>query len=307
MFPTVNGASEIYLSNLNRNQDKMTQIQTEISSGRRVQKPSDDPAAVPQILQLRLELDQNQQVQNNLTTAAAELNTADSALQTSIAAVGKALTLALQGANAGMTPQQQLDIAEQVSGIQQTLVNAANTQVNGRYIFSGGQDTQPAYKLDPTNLLEGVTQIANAPATRVIADATGTTIAVAKTAQEIFDPQSNGQPASNNTFAAIQLLITGLATSNQADIDQAATGLRAASAYLNDELSFYGNAENRIANAQDLAQKFQTQQTQQLSQLQDTDVASAAVALNLAQVQNQASLSVEASLLQNKNLFSYLG
>jgi len=309
MFPNVNGATELYLANLERNQDRIAQVQTQISSGRRVQNASDDPAAVPQILQLKATLGLNQQIQTNLGAASTELSTADSSLQNAIAAVGNALTLALQGANAGMTAQQRTDIAQQVSGLQQVLVNVSNTQVNGRYIFSGDQDNQPAYQLDPTNVTEGVTRVSNAGATRVIADATGTTIAVAKTAQQIFDPQDpvTNQPAANNTFAAIQTLITALSTNNQAGIDQAAIGLRAASSYLNDQLAFYGNAENRVASAQDLAQKFQTQETQQLSQLQDADVASLAVEMNLAQVQNQASLSVEANVLQSKNLFSYLG
>ena len=79
------------------------------------------------------------------------------------------------------------------------------------------------------------------------------------------------------------------------------------STYLNDQLAFYGTAENRVASAADIAQKFQTQETQQLSQLQDSDVASLAVELKLAQVQNEASLSVESSILQKKNLFSYIG
>jgi flagellar hook-associated protein 3 FlgL len=309
MFPNVDGPTAVYLANLEKNQNQMTQVETEMSSGLRVQQASDDPLDVPQILELKTELNQNQQIQTNLGQASAELNTADSALQTAISAVSNALTLGLEGASSTATTEQQNDLAQQVEGIQQTLVNVANTQVNGRYIFSGDEDDQPAYQLDPSNTTEGVTQVATGSATRVIADATGTTITVAKTAQQIFDPQDQGtgQPASNNTFAAIQLLITGLTSGNQGDITQATTNLQSASTYLNDQLAFYGNAENQIASAQDLAQKFQTQQTQELSTLQDADVASLAVQLNLEQVQNQAALSVGATLLQNKNLFSYLG
>jgi flagellar hook-associated protein 3 FlgL len=311
MFPNVNGSTELYLANLERNQNRVQQIQTEITSGLRVQQASDDPAAVPQILQLRAELDQNKQTQQNLTGVTTEVQTADAALQNALSVLDQALSLAAEGANSFTGADQRSALAQQVIGIQQSLLNVANTQVDGRYIFSGDQDSQPAYQLDSTQT-EGVAPVANQPSTRVIADSTGTTIAVARTAQEIFDPKNaDGTPASNNTFAAIQNLINGLSDPNDAtaltEIQDALTQLHAASQYVNNQLAFYGNAENRIANALDLAQKFQTQQTEQLSQLQDADVATLAVEMNLGQVQNQAALSVEANMLQSKNLFSYIG
>jgi flagellin-like hook-associated protein FlgL len=76
---------------------------------------------------------------------------------------------------------------------------------------------------------------------------------------------------------------------------------------LNDQLAFYGQAESSITTATTVAQQFQTQETSNLSQLRDADVASVAVQLTQEQNQNQAALSAESTLLQQKDLFSYLG
>jgi flagellin-like hook-associated protein FlgL len=130
---------------------------------------------------------------------------------------------------------------------------------------------------------------------------------VALTAQQIFDAQNpDGTPATGNVFAAVQNLITALNNNDTAGISTAEDSLQSASGYLNNQLQFYGNVENRVTEATSLAQKFQTQQETTLSNLQSTDIPTAATQLSQLQLQEQASMSAEASVQQMKNLFSYL-
>jgi flagellin-like hook-associated protein FlgL len=179
--------------------------------------------------------------------------------------------------------------------------------VGNRYIFSGDQDTQPSYELDPTQP-EGVAQLQDSTSTRVIEDINGTAIATARTAQQIFDPQdAAGNPADGNTFAAINSLLTALNNNDTAGITAAATSLKSASDYLNGQLAFYGEAENQVTNATSLAQKFLTQTQSNLGQVQDADVPTVSLALTQAQTQEQAALSVEAKIQQLPTLFSLLG
>ena len=307
MVLNISGATQGYLANLNRTQQQINQAQAEVSSGFRVQAPSDDPAAVPSILEVQADIGANQQVQSNLGSVTNELGTADSALQSAVQAVENAITLAAQAGNTTTTAEERANIAQQVAGLQQTLVGISQTTVNGRYIFSGDQDATPAYQLDSSQP-NGVKQSITAPATRVIVDATGTAISVAKTAQEIFDAQNpDGSDANGNVFAAMNSLLTALNNNDQAGITQASSALHSADTYLNQQLAFYGEAEDRVAAATDLAQKFQTQQQAHLSDLRDADIPSVALQLSQAQLDQQAALSAEANIKQSKNLFSYLG
>jgi len=307
MILNINGATQAYLANLSTTQQKINQASAEVSSGRSVQQPSDDPAAISSILQTKADIAANQQIQSNLGSVSSELQTADTALQSAISAVENAVTIAGQGASSTATAAARANLAQEVAGLQQTLVGISNTTFSGRYIFSGDQDTSPAYQVDSSQP-DGVKQLVSGSATRVIVDATGTTISVAKTAQQIFDAKNaDGTDATGNVFGAINSLLTALNNNDQAGIEQASSALQSADTFLNQQLAFYGEAEDRVTAATDLAQKFQTQQTSQLSNLQDADIPSVALQLTQAQLSQQAALSAEAEIQQSRNLFSYLG
>jgi flagellin-like hook-associated protein FlgL len=159
-----------------------------------------------------------------------------------------------------------------------------------------------------------VKQLVTGTSTRVITDATGTAISVAKTAQEIFGAQNpDGSDAPGNVFAAVNSLLSALnntslsSADQQTAITQASSALQTADTYLNGQLAFYGEAEDRVSAATSLAQKFQTQQQTQLGNLRDADIPAVATQLSQAQVNEQAALSAEANIEQSRNLFSYLG
>lgn len=300
MFPNIgSGTTQQYLADLERNQAQLQTAEGQVSSGLRIQQPSDDPAAVAEILQTQAAIAGNNQIQSNLGNVKTEVDTADAALQSAVQAVESAVSLAAQGAGTTVSADTRANLAQQVAALQQTLVGIGCTTVNGRYIFSGDQDTQAPYQYDPTQP-NGVQQLVTSASTRVIQSTDGTSFAVAKTAQEIFD-----SPTAS-VFAAMQALQTALATSSQPDIATASDSLKAADTYLNDQLAFYGNVENQVQGASDLAQKFQTEQQTQLSQLQDTDIPTVATELTQLQNQQQSSMEVEATVSQMKNLFSFL-
>jgi len=306
MFPDISGSTMQYLANLNQTQQELNQTSAQISSGLRVQQPSDAPGEIAEILQIQANLGQNQQIQSNLSDAQTEVTGADNALQTVISLLQQAQSLATRGADSTATASDRASIAQEVAGLQSEIIAASQTQINGVYIFSGDQPTSPTYQADPS-APEGVQQLMTPTSTRTIDDVSGTAIAVALTAQQIFDPQNTGgTPATGNTFAAINDLLTSLQNNDQAGIANAVTELDNANSYVNQQLAFYGAVENRLTDATTLAQKFQTQQQSDLSNLEDTDETSAALALNQEQVQEQASLSVESNILQMKNIFYYL-
>jgi flagellar hook-associated protein 3 FlgL len=306
MFPGINGVTQQYLGNLARTETQLEQTTENISSGIDVNQPSDDPAAISEILQTETAISNNTQIQSNLSSVTTEVNTADSALQTAVQTLSSAISLASEGASSTATADTRATLAQQVANIQQTLVGVAQTSLNGRYIFSGDDDSQPPYQLD-ASAPEGVQQLVTGSSTRMIQSVDGTSFAVALTAQQIFDAKNpDGTPASGNVFTAVQNLETALTNNDTAGISAAVDSLQSASGYLNDQLAFYGDVQNRIQEATSLAQKFQTQEQTELSNLQDTDIPTAATELTQLQTQEQASMSVEATLQQQKNLFSYL-
>ncbi len=253
MILNISGATQAYLADLNQTQQQINQASAEVSSGLSVQEPSDNPAAIPSILQTQADIGLNQQIQSNLGSVTDELQTADSALQSAVQAVEQAVTIAAQGVSSTVTAADRANLAQEVAGLQQTLVGISNTTYNGRYIFSGDQDTSPAYQLDSSQP-DGVQSLTTASSTRVIVDATGTAITVAKTAQEIFDAQnSDGSDAPGNVFAAINSLLTSLnnptslsSSDQQTAIATASSALQSANTYLNQQ-PYVSQVEETVA------------------------------------------------------------
>jgi len=218
-----------------------------------------------------------------------------------------AVSLGTEGASSTSSATDRANLATQVNGILQNLVGLSQSTVNGRYIFSGANDTQPQYQLDPTQP-DGVKQISDTPSTRVIEDGNGTPISVAMTAGQIFDARdSTGAPTAGNVFVAVSALETALQNNDTAGITSAISSLQSASDTVNSALEFYGNVEDQINAASTLAQKFQTNEQTQLGQLQDANIPAAALQLTQTQTDEQAALSSQGKIEQMQNLFSYMG
>src|ERR1035438_9345328 len=153
----------------------MDTAQRQVSSGLRVSSASDDPGALNTILQLQADISANQQVQANFDQMTSELNIADTGLESATQMMDSAVTVATQAGGPAATAQQRTTMADQVSSLLQQIVGISQSTANGRYIFSGDQDSKAQYVLDATQP-NGVRQVTTAPSTRVIRDINGTSI-----------------------------------------------------------------------------------------------------------------------------------
>jgi flagellar hook-associated protein 3 FlgL len=305
MIQGIGSINAQFLANLDALNKQYQATQEQVSSGRQVNVPSDNPAELGAILQLESDLGRVKQVSQNLTQVTGAVNMAESSLQSATQVLDQVSVLGAQGATSTLNASQRTALSQQVGQALQQLVSLSQTQYDGQYVFSGDQGTQPSYQLN-LNSSNGVDRLITAPATRLIQDASGTTFAVAQTAQNIFDNRNpDDSLANDNVFSAVNSLRLALANNDQPGITSALDSLKLAQSHLSQSLQFYGGVQSQLTNASDVASKFQLQDQTSLSQLTDTNVASAAVTLAQEQTSLQASLQSEASLPRN-SLFSLL-
>jgi flagellar hook-associated protein 3 FlgL len=305
MLQITSSVGQQFLANLQTLDQNLATTQEQLSSGTTINQPSDNPAELGDVLQLENELGNANQVSTNLGIVSGEVNTAESALETTTQLLTQAQSIAAQGASSTTSASSRADLSQQAEDVLSQLVSVSQTQYNGSYVFSGDQDTQPSYQLD-LNSATGVDQLMTTTSTRQIQDVTGVTFADALTAQQIFDDRNpDGSPAADNVFAAVNSLRVALANNDQTGINNAVTSLQSASNYLSQQLAFYGGVQNQITNATDVAQKFQLQYQTDLGNLKDTNVASAAVSLSEEQASLQAATQSEASMPRT-TLFDFL-
>jgi len=305
MISGLDPATEQFLASVNDLQKRLNDAQNQLSSGLRVSKPSDAPEQVGDIYQTRADLARVNQVDQNLNIVKAQVDSAESSLQSAVQLLDSATTLGAQGATGTATAAQRQTLANQVQDLEAQLVGLSRTQVDGVYIFSGDSSSSPAYQVNNASPT-GVDRLITATATVQVADPTGQTFQVARTAQDLFDKRDNSDnPAPENAFAALHNLQTALLGGDPNAISQAIGAVKTANDYLNQQLAFYGQAQNRISSSVDLAKKFEVQGQAQLSSLQDADIP--AEALQLTQLTTNLSAAMAAQAKRPvTSLFDYL-
>lgn len=306
MGTIVNPATNLFLQGVDQIQQRISKANQEITSGLRINTASDAPDDLATVLQLRVDQRQNDQMKTNLGLAQTDAQSADNVLASAINLLNSATQLGAEGANSTATTETRASLAQQIQSIQEQMVSLSQTQVQGRFIFSGDQDSSPTYQFD-LNSANSVDQLSNAVSTRQVQDPAGGSFAVSQTAQQIFDNRNNdGSYASDNVFAALNSLRTALLNNDQTGITNGIGSVKLASTHLNTVQAFYGTVENRISNGTTYASNFDTQVQTELSSVEDADVTSDAMVLTQANTQLQAAFASQGKM-PTQTLFSFLG
>ena len=133
------------LSDLQTITNKLAQTRDQLSSGKEIQKPSDDPFGTARALQYRADLAANAQYQANVGEASSWQNATDISLGQIGGLTQRARDLLVQGANDTLGSSGRQSIATEIDQIIESIKSAGNTQYAGRYIFSGSKTTTAPY------------------------------------------------------------------------------------------------------------------------------------------------------------------
>lgn len=138
------------LRNLSSSYNKMGKLQEQINTGKKVNRPSDDPVTVMKSLGYGMTVDKVDQFKKNLGEVNNWLDSSDDALDGVGQVMHRARELVGNAANTGaMTPQDREKIKIELEQMQEQLRDLANTKVGDKYIFSGTMTDKPLY--DKTN------------------------------------------------------------------------------------------------------------------------------------------------------------
>lgn len=285
------------LAALEQNQQLLNTDLAEISSGQSVNLPSDDPAAAAGLVLNADQTSQADQFLRSIGSVQGEMQNADSALNSVVTALERAISLGVEGANGTLNTSDRSAIAVEVQGIQTQLVNLANLSYQGNYVFAGTKTQTAPYVLDSSSS-SGVEYVGN-DTVNSLTVGTDLTVKTNLPGSQLFSS------AGNDVFQAIQDLITNLQTGNTSGIGTAVTEVSNASSYIDAQRVFYGNAINQLTSQQTYLNSETTQLAQQEDTLGGTDLAATISNLENAQISRQATLEAMSQTGQ-ENLFSYL-
>jgi len=269
----------------------------QMSTGKRVNTPSDDPLAAAQMVGNQDQSNRTDQYLQNIDTLTSQLQTADGALSSVVQQLTQAITLGVQGTTGTLSAGNRQQIVQNLQGIQSQLVQLANTSIGGSFLFAGTATTAPPYALDSSSP-SGVTYSGNS-GTNTVQAADGLTLQTNLPGSQLF------QNPGGDVFAAMQQLITSLQTGTATDAGNATNQLRSAFDFITGQRIFYGNAVNQLNSTQTFLQQEQVTLKSQANTLVGADLTKAATDLTRAQTAHDAALAAAAKILPT-SLLDYL-
>lgn len=284
-------------SALRRLHDRMGSMQLrhdQISSGKRIRRPSDDVRGISRTLSLHGSVRSKQQVERNAADGSTWVNIADSKLQNVVDRLHRAKELALSGASTISTGVA-TSLADEVAAVRQDILSMANSRHQGRGMFAG---TAAADAVTYSSGAWTFTGDSNAIGRRIGDD---TSVRINVTADDVF-----GFNSAKDLFTTLDDLEAAIRTGDTAGADTAVAEIDAALELVLGGLSRLGNAGGRIEAARIRNDADVIDLRSELSGIEDVDLAEAITQLQLEQAAYQAAVGALGNVISS-SLASFLG
>lgn len=284
------------LANLQQSQMSLDTALQQVSTGKSVNQPSDNPAAAAAMVQNTIETGDVDQYTQNVNSALSTVQSASSVLSSVVTELTQAVSVGTAGATGTNSSANLQAMVGQVQGILSSVVSQANTSVGGVYLF-GGTGTSTPYTPDSSSSY-GYTYNGNSDVNSV-AVGDDTSVQVNVPGSQIF---SN---SSNNVLASLSNLIAALKSGDSSAISSATIAVNSAVNYVGEQQVLYSNAESQLNSQETSLQQDTVSLTSQANNLIGVNLATAATNLSQAEVENSAAMAAAAKVLPN-TLLNYL-
>lgn len=140
-----------FMTNLSANNERLVKYQEQLASGKKLNKPSDDPIAVGYAMRYDQQISRNDRYQRNVDDGLSQMEFVESNINEVNEILQRARELSVQGATGTMSSDARNAIANEIHQLYEQAVQVANGKFNDRYLYNGQTtDLQP---YDSTNAM----------------------------------------------------------------------------------------------------------------------------------------------------------
>jgi flagellar hook-associated protein 3 FlgL len=286
------------LAGIETAQTALARTQAELSSGKSILEPSDNPYGASQAIDLQSALDGLTSYEQSAQDGLSRMNAASGALTSINSQVQRVRELVLQAANATESPADLEDIANEVQQIAEGVKQDADTEFDGQYVFSGTLTSTAPYQQGAEDEYHGNA----APLARALGPGATVNVAINLSAAlgsgqgaadgKLLDTlRTIAQNLREGTPAAVETLRTTDLQSLDANLESL-TSLQAEAGATTDQLNL---ALSRIS-------ALQTTDTEQLANVQDANIAKVSIEYSNEHAAFEAALKAGASIVQESLL-----
>lgn len=271
--------------NLNSNMRNMDIYQRQLSTGRKINQPSDNPAGLVKSLRLRTNLTEIEQYTANIDEALNFMETTDAALDNINQILQRVRELTVKAGNGTNDAGALEAIASEIGELKEQLKLVANTTYGAKYIFAGSNVTEPPVNGDKWQGNERLLELEIGA---------GVKIGINLTMEDFFG-NPDGLDESGNPDGGLFGLLNDLKTAiNSGDLEAVDTGLGDIDGKIDSLLSMravVGAKINRLELQKNRLESTQTSFTGLLAQNEDADMAEVIMQLKMQENVYRASLA----------------
>lgn len=294
-----NSTATLITARVNAQRSRLENLQEQLASGKRINRPSDDPNGAEAIIKLKTSQNEIEQFQRTAQTAQQKLIAADDTLNGYENLLQRVRTLVTQGLSDTATQTAKNALATEIESLRGRILNVANSNYNGEYLFGGTRQNAPPF--DQTTAAPAAT-----PSTpQYIQLEPGTNAVAVGITAESFLSDATSDIFTDLTNAVAALRGTGDAAVDRTTLETTMSRL----AIYNDLANVAHTNIGSNMNAADIAQENLVNNTQSLAErisvIEDIDFAE--TALNLTETQRNLEAILQATAKRPRSLFDLLG
>lgn len=299
-----------FLFNLSNTKDRYDTAISQSSSGKRLNHLSDDPSDMAYVLNLRSKINQIDQFDQNIGSGTANLSYAEGAINAVQTTLYTIVSLTEQGASENTDTQSRLILADRIDELRDEILNYANTEVNGKFIFAGSNtDTQPFikgadYLVAGINRPGDVTYQGNTANIDIQADFS-VTVSTNIPGSTVFGDSTVAAPPYD-IFNRIADIVYNLRNNDTTSLGNDISSMNELIDQLGTSMGTIGNRTAHLREIKGMLTGFRTSLQSKMSSLEDANLAEALSNLSKEEVGLQSTLQV-GSRINRVSLMNYLG
>ena len=313
MRVTSNMQTNNLIKSMTANQAKVANMQVQLASGSKLNYASDNPTAIPTIMDAEKMLNKIDIYENNISFLNGEASVTESTLGQVTEMLQRLSSLTTEAANATNGADQLKLINNEVKQIKEQIVSLANTSYDNQFIFAGNKISTPAYTIkdDGSIVYNGTPDDENYSRNYSVSD--GVTLSINFPGDAIFGYSNlvnDGPPPVYEGEGMFQLLneLTTTLNSDTPDYDSIRAKLTPITNEINKVLSArteIGGVQSRLQMTKEQHENGKITYNSLKSELKDIDIAEVVSNLSAQQVSLQASLYA-GSQIMSISLLNYL-
>jgi len=282
--------SDNNLRHISSSYSKLNTYMDQLSTGKKVNKPSDDPVTVMKGMNYRSEVSRINQYKRNTGEVHNWMDNTDSALDGATQTLQKLRELALQASNDSYSENERENIMKEAKQLKENLVDIANTKVNGKYIFNGTRTSEKPINPEAVNDEDFELKL-NDDEVRIEV-ASGIELTANVNPKNVF---GNG---TTNVFNDIEKLINALEKNERTEIDDSIESLDGHIDNVINARADLGARMNRLELIEDRLEDQEIVATKIMSDNEDVDFEKVITDLITQESVHRAALSAGSRMIQ---------